>query len=87
VSWTLVTNPGITGPPRPLQAVCHDRSPFVTIVCGGCGFEMHVHETQLPSLPRTEIVTLCNECGELLEFPSGFLADAFRRLRVEGWIA
>lgn len=86
--WVLLDNPAYIGKePRPLQAACHDGTPFLTVRCG-CGADGHFHEGQLRHAPLdAEVVLRCPACGEFLEFPPGFVAEAFEGMRADGWIA
>jgi hypothetical protein len=85
--WVLEENPAYAGQtPRILKAACHDGTPFITIRCD-CGEELHQHESQTKDIPAgTETGTRCFGCRKLLVFPPGFFADAFQRLRDDGWI-
>jgi hypothetical protein len=85
--WALVPNPNYAGKtPRPLQAVCHDGSPCVDIRCR-CGYTLHQHESQTAQIPAdAEVASRCLGCGELLVFPAGWFAEAFARMRADGWI-
>jgi hypothetical protein len=87
MTWEIVDNPAYAGQtPRRLRAACHDRSPFLTIRCD-CGFDMHLHETQLRSLPADAVIGMpCKGCRELLTFTPGHLQGAFARMRDAGWI-
>lgn len=85
--WVLRPNPAYTGAPRILEALCHDKSPFITISCR-CGGQLHQHESQTAAIPDdTEVASNCPECGALLVFPAGWFSQAFATLRREGWIA
>jgi ribosomal protein S27E len=86
--WTWVESPAYAGRrPSPLQAGCHDRSPFLTVACSRCGEQMHLHETQLSHVPTSaEIGSRCKGCGELLVFPPGTFARGFAELRKRGWL-
>lgn len=86
MTFELVRNPAFEGrKPTPLQAACHDRTPFLTVRCS-CGYELHLHESQLEQVPADYgIATSCHRCGELLDFEPGFFARAFQQLRDEGW--
>jgi hypothetical protein len=86
VSFRLVPNPAFVGSPRIIDAVCHDRTPFLTVHCS-CGAEMHIHESQIAGLEDTTIASFCKGCRGLLEFPPGFIAGAFEQMRADGWIA
>ncbi len=88
MTFVLVENPAYAGKmPRKLTAVCHDGTPFVTVRCA-CGYELHLHESQLGPLPRiAEIATRCHSCNGALVFPPGFFADAFAKMREQGWVA
>jgi hypothetical protein len=83
--WEFAENPAFAGQePRPLVADCHDGSPFLTVVCG-CGYEMHIHETQIAGVPAgATIATRCHDCGRLLSF-GGELPRAFAEMREAGW--
>jgi hypothetical protein len=72
VTWEWADNPAYAGRmPSPLEASCHDRSPFLTITCS-CGAEMHIHETQIAQAPRgLPMGATCKGCGELLMFEPG----------------
>jgi ribosomal protein S27E len=85
--WVWQENPDYAGrKPTLLEPDCHDRSPFVTVRCG-CGFDMHVHETQIANVPaEAEIGAACKVCGRLLTIPPGWLPGAFADLRARGWI-
>ena len=84
--WELQPNPAYTGKPRILQAKCHDRTPFLTVV-HGCGYELHFHEGQLAGMPKgAEIASRCHRCGEVMVFPPGHFQDAFAQMREDGWI-
>ena len=87
-NWGLVRNPDWAGrAPTPLQASCHDGTPFITIRCD-CGEDMHMHESQFAAVPDdAEIVTRCHECDETLVFLPGYFPETFARLRAEGWLA
>jgi hypothetical protein len=86
--WVWQENPAYAGrTPTVLKAACHDGSPFITISCW-CGWDMHVHETQLAKLPaKIEIHARCKGCYEFLTIPPGWLPGAFADLRLRGWIA
>jgi hypothetical protein len=86
--WTIAPNPAYAGrTPRPLQPACHDRSPFLTVQCA-CGYELHLHETQLAGIAATdEIATRCHQCADPLIFPVTQLRGAFTQMRKDGWIA
>ena len=86
--FVLVANPSYAGKtPTPMKAVCHDGSPFVTIQCS-CGYQLHQHESRVAEIPPdAEIASRCLGCGELLVFPPGFFAEAFKKMRDEGWLA
>jgi hypothetical protein len=86
--WALIPNPAYAGQtPRIVEAVCHDRSPFVTVRCS-CGSDMHLHESQTDGIPPdAELATTCRTCAQTLVFPPGYFRAAFQRLRAEGWIA
>lgn len=89
MTFELRQNPAFAGrTPRPLEAMCHDRTPFITIVCE-CGFELHIHESSLAASRQfgAGLATRCHQCRELLTFPPGLLEDAFQEMRDEGWIA
>lgn len=88
MTWTFAENPAYAGQqPRPLQATCHDRSPFITIRCA-CGAALHLHETQLAAVPGdSAIATACKACGQPLIFAPGELEQAFAQMRAAGWIA
>ena len=88
MSWELVENPAYAGKtPTPLEAACHDRTPFITVHCE-CGSDLHLHESQIAGMPAdAEVATGCHGCSELLVFPPGYFQGAFQRLRDEGWIA
>jgi hypothetical protein len=87
VSVVLVPNPGYTGEPRVMEAVCHDGTPFLTMRCL-CGAESHVHESQVSGVPGdAEIAARCSACRQPIVCPPGFFADAFAEMRSEGWIA
>lgn len=82
----LVRNPDYAGrKASQLEALCHDRTPFLTVVCA-CKFVLHLHESQTIGI-RSAICSTCKGCGEPIFFPPGFFADAFATLRAEGWIA
>jgi hypothetical protein len=85
--WVLLDNPAFEGKtPRVLVAQCHDRTPFITIVCN-CGGEMHLHESQTDPIPEdAEIAAPCKTCGKPLVFPPGYFASAFQTMRDDGWI-
>jgi hypothetical protein len=88
MAWEIVENPAFAGQePHALgRATCHDGSPFITIACS-CGFDMHLHETQIAAVPAgTVIATACKGCGDLLTFAPGQLEDAFAQMRADGWI-
>ena len=86
--WVLVDNPAYAGrEPRPLDAACHDGTPFLTVRCG-YGGEGHFHEGQLRHAPGdAEVVLRCPTCGAWLEFPPGFILEAFAQMRTAGWVA
>jgi hypothetical protein len=85
-AWELAKNPAYAGKaPAPLKPDCHDRSHFITIRCQ-CGFDNHVHESSIVEVPPDSgIRSACKGCGALLEFPPGFMHDAFAELRRQGW--
>jgi hypothetical protein len=84
--WELRPNPEYVGEPRPIKAVCHDGSPFLTVVCG-CGEPQHFHESQLEQVPgHAEIASRCRGCPQLLVFPPGWFQSAFAQMRSDGWI-
>jgi hypothetical protein len=85
--WVLVDNPSYGGAaPRPLKAACHDGSPCIDIRCG-CGEVWHQHESRVKAIPRdAEVASPCPSCGRLLVFPPGFFAEAFAKLREDGWV-
>jgi hypothetical protein len=87
-SWEWADNPAYAGrTPVPLEADCHDKSPFITIVCG-CGGEMHVHETQVARVePSQGVLAPCKSCDRPLVFEPGWFAFAFADLRRRGWLA
>jgi len=86
MSWELRANPNYTGAPVILRAVCHDRTPFLTVV-HDCGFELHFHEGQLAAVPpEVELASACKGCGELMVFPPGHFQAAFAQMREDGWI-
>lgn len=86
--WTFAPNPAFAGQtPRPLTPACHDGSPFLTICCG-CGFDMHLHETQVAAMPAgTTIAMRCHGCHALLTFGGDELRRAFADMREAGWYA
>lgn len=86
--FVLVENPAYAGKkPIPVEAACHDRTPFITVRCS-CGYELHLHESQIERVPdHAEIASRCHECGKPLIFPPGFFKAAFQELRDEGWVA
>jgi hypothetical protein len=86
--FELLPNPAYAGKkPTPLVAECHDRTPFVTIVCD-CGSALHQHESSVSHIPvDAEIATRCPTCRKTMVFQPGFFADAFQALRDEGWVA
>jgi hypothetical protein len=84
--WTIAPMPAyVRRAPRPLRAICHDGSPFVSIQCA-CHYQLHLHETQLDAIDASEIGTYCHQCNELLVFPVAQLRDAFTQMRKDGWI-
>lgn len=86
--WVLVENPAYAGmEPRILEASCHDGTPFITIRCSECGYDFHCHESQTKTAPAdAAIAARCFGCKAVLEFPPGYFAEAFQRLRDDGWI-
>lgn len=84
---TTIRNPAFAGQtPRPLTAICHDGSPFITIRCLTCDGDNHLHETQLA--PAGDVMMVrCQGCRGFMEFPSDELRDGFRQMRDDGWIA
>jgi hypothetical protein len=84
--WQWIDNPTFAGKtPAPLKPDCHDRSPFITLHCT-CGFDNHVHETSIVEVPPTAAIgSRCNGCGDVLEFPPGYLHAGFAELRRRGW--
>ena len=83
----LVPNPAYAGmTPRILEVDCHDRTPFLTIECGECSAQMHVHESQVEGI-RGQIMSRCQTCADPMLFGPGFFERAFQALRDEGWVA
>ena len=86
--FAMVENPAYAGrTPSIQQALCHDRSPFITVGCG-CGELMHFHETQLDAIPLAvvELAMRCKGCRQTLLFTPGFFRKGFQDLRDQGWI-
>lgn len=84
----LVPNRAYAGiKPQKIIAMCHDRTPFVTVRCQ-CGSEMHIHESFDPMAIADAMgaMAYCRSCREPLEFRPGFFKDAFQRMRDDGWI-
>jgi hypothetical protein len=74
--------------PRYLDAVCHDRTAFVSIQCAACAGDLHLHESQADQIPPGyELGSRCPHCAHVMVFPPGFFAAAFQQLRDEGWLA
>jgi hypothetical protein len=72
--------------PRLLSAACHDGTPFITITCGGCDAEMHVHESQIKDAPAEAAIGTRCRCGHMVVFEAGQLHEGFAQLRRDGWI-
>jgi hypothetical protein len=86
MSLLLLPNPAYAGKkPQILDAVCHDRTPFLTICCHACFAAMHVHESQLGP-PELEMAMRCARCRKPTIAEPGELQAAFQRMRDEGWI-
>lgn len=87
-NWRLVDNPDWAGrTPTIQQALCHDRSPFITVLCPACGIEGHIHESQIRNAPAdVEFGFRCSECRTISIVPAGFFQGAFRQMRDDGWI-
>lgn len=87
--WTLAENPAYAGrEPTPVEAVCHDGTPFITIQCPRCGADLHMHESQLARLPE-EVTTIslgCPTCRGRADAPARMLTEAFADMRRTGWI-
>lgn len=86
--WEVIRNPAWDGmtPQGLAESDCHDRSHFIQLRCR-CGADMHIHETAVKRVPRTDgTASVCTGCGELLVFGPGELPALFARLRKEGWI-
>jgi hypothetical protein len=85
MTWKLVSNPNYAGiKPQIIEVICHDRTPFLTVGCD-CGSLMHVHESQIAGI-RSAIATHCKGCEIPMLFPPLWFADAFQKLRDDGWI-
>lgn len=85
-TFEIVPNPDFEGrKPTKLDVLCHDRTPFVTVRCG-CGYTLHLHESQIFDLHDTTVVTECHSCHVRLTFPPGTFAAAFAEQRRLGWI-
>jgi hypothetical protein len=86
--WVVGDNPAYGGmTPRPLKPACHDGSPCIDIICTSCGGTLHQHESRTKSLPLdAEVGCPCPYCHEVLVFPPGFFAEAFTKLREDGWV-
>lgn len=77
--WRLIPNPALRGKdPSKLMPICHDGTPFITIRCS-CGYHMHIHLSQIESLPANRIVSLCHSCGQPLEFDKDWLLEAIEK--------
>lgn len=62
--------------------VCHDRTPFIDVLCPGCFQLTHFHESSLAGAEvGAKIGVLCHSCSALLAMP---LEDV-RRLFAEEW--
>jgi hypothetical protein len=84
----LVENPEFAGrEPTPLEAVCHDGTPFLTFGCPLCSASNHLHESQIDGLPSPVVLAIrCGSCRRRSELPVRFVRNAFARLRADGWI-
>jgi len=77
--WTLIPNPALRGKdPAKLKPICHDRTPFLTIQCS-CGYQMHIHQSQIENIPAETIISICHRCGDVLEFSKKWLLNAIKR--------
>lgn len=85
--WATIQNPGYEGEPRIVKAVCHDRSPLLTIRCPWCQKDGHVHESQVAGVhPELIVEARCVQCGNVSEVEMKFLQQAFAEMRADGWI-
>lgn len=87
MTWVLVPNPEFEGvEPRILEPACHDHTPFVTVCCGRCGQDNHVHESQFEGAPEdAEFGMRCAFCRHENVSTIRFFRAAFAHLREEGW--
>jgi hypothetical protein len=79
--WQLAPNARLSG--GPLAPTCHDRTPFVAILCR-CGYGLHVHEPQLEAITAgAELEARCHRCRTVLVLPielvRSAIADTSRR--------
>lgn len=87
MSLRIVTNPDFTGPPRIIEPICHDLTPFLTVRCS-CGDDSHVHESQTSHLDDDAVVVArCRACGRQSSVHGRFFREAFAAMRAQGWIA
>jgi hypothetical protein len=78
-SWKLVPNPNLKGvDPSKLQPICHDKTPFLTIQCS-CGYQMHIHLSQIENIPQEMIISRCHNCNQLLFFEKKWLLEAIQK--------
>jgi len=79
--WILIPNPALKGiDSTKLVPICHNGTPFLTIQCG-CGYQMHIHRSQIDRKQAEIIISQCHACGELLEFNRKWLLTAIN----EAW--
>lgn len=88
-SWVVVENPEYRGKtPTIIEAMCHDRTPFLTVSCPLCGGANHIHESQIDGLsPATILEVRCQSCRRYTDMRVSMVQAAFGQMRDEGWIA
>lgn len=77
--WRLVENPDFPAEHDDLVVSCHDGSTFLTLRCGHCGEDMHIHKTQVAGIkPGDEVLTRCKgSCGRPMVLGGKYLITAF----------
>ena len=83
--WALVANPGYTGKPWHMVAVCHDRSPFTSVVCN-CGNQMHLHETQIVGVPDDAETRAATTAASRWCSRPATSRKRLQQMRDDGWI-
>ena len=86
--WKVVPNPEFEGmTPHIMEAVCHDRTPFLTVSCPLCTGQNHIHESQVAKLdPRQLLGVRCQSCMRYTDMRVSMVQGAFAQMRDEGWI-